>query len=152
MALVIAFLVLGRYFEARAKGRASHAIRALLELGAKEARVVRDGEEFLIPAEQVGVGDLLRIRPGEKIPTDGEVIAGTSAVDESMLTGESVPVEKTEGSTVAGATVNTSGVITVRATAVGADTALSQIVRLVHAARPPPSGSPTGSRRCSCRR
>jgi cation-transporting ATPase V len=134
-ALIIAFLVLGRYFEARAKGRAGKAIRALLELGAKQARVVRDGDEVMVPVEQVRVGDLLRVRPGEKIPTDGEVVDGASAVDESMLTGESVPVEKTAGSKVAGATVNTSGVLTVRATAVGADTALAQIVRLVEEAQ-----------------
>jgi len=135
VAMIIAFLVLGRYFEARAKGRAGHAIRALLELGAKQARVVRDGEEILVPVEQVAVGDLLRVRPGEKVPTDGEVVAGASAVDESMLTGESVPVEKAVGDSVAGATVNTSGVLTVRATAVGSDTALAQIVRLVQEAQ-----------------
>ncbi|MDQ3453290.1 MAG: heavy metal translocating P-type ATPase, partial [Actinomycetota bacterium] len=130
-ALIIAFIVLGRYFEARAKSRAGKAIRALLELGAKEARVIRDGLEVMIPVEQVRVGDRMRVRPGEKIPTDGEVVEGASAVDESMLTGESVPVEKGVGAKVAGATVNTSGVLTVRATAVGGDTALAQIVRLV---------------------
>jgi cation-transporting ATPase V len=134
-ALIIAFISLGRYFEARAKLRAGDAIRALLELGAKQARVLRDGAEVMIPADRVVVGDLLRIRPGEKVPADGEVTGGASAVDESMLTGESVPVEKTPGSAVAGATVNTSGVITVRATAVGADTALAQIIALVAAAR-----------------
>jgi cation-transporting ATPase V/Cu+-exporting ATPase len=134
-ALVIALLVLGRYFEARAKRRAGHALRALLELGAKQARVLRDGEEVMIPAGQVQVGDLMRVRPGEKIPTDGEVVAGASAVDESMLTGESVPVDKTIGASVVGATVNTSGVLTVRATAVGAQTALAQIVSLVTAAQ-----------------
>ena len=134
-ALVIAFLVLGRYFEARAKGRAGEAIRALLELGAKEARVIRDGEEQMVPVEQVVVGDLLRVRPGEKIPTDGEVTDGSSAVDESMLTGESLPVEKRIGDRVAGATVNASGALTVRATAVGAETALAQIVALVEEAQ-----------------
>ena len=134
-ALLIAFLTLGRYFEIRARRRAGKAIRALLELGAKEARVIRDGAEVMVPVEQVGVGDLLRIRPGEKVPTDGEVVDGSSAVDESMLTGESVPVEKTVGTSVAGATVNTSGVLTVRATAVGGDTALAQIVSLVSAAQ-----------------
>jgi cation-transporting ATPase V len=130
-ALIIAFLLLGRYFEARAKGRASQAIRRLLELGAKQARVVIDDTERLVPVEQVTVGVLLRVRPGEKIPVDGEVVDGASAVDESMLTGESVPVDKGPGDRVAGATVNTSGALTVRATAVGADTALAQIVRLV---------------------
>ena len=134
-ALIIAFISLGRYFEARAKLRAGDAIRALLELGAKQARVLRDGAEVMIPAADVVVGDLMRIRPGEKIPADGEVTDGASAVDESMLTGESVPAEKTPGATVAGATVNTSGVLTVRATAVGAQTALAQIVALVAAAR-----------------
>jgi len=134
-ALLIAFLVLGRYFEVRAKRRAGKAIRALLELGAKEARVIRDGVEVMVPTEAVRVGDLLRIRPGEKIPTDGAVLEGASAVDESMLTGESVPVDKTLGASVVGATVNTSGVLTVRATAVGSDTALAQIVSLVTAAQ-----------------
>ncbi|GAA3137567.1 cation-transporting ATPase V/Cu+-exporting ATPase [Kribbella aluminosa] len=134
-ALLIAFLTLGRYFEIRARRRAGKAIRALLELGAKEARVIRDGTEVMVPVEQVQVGDLLRIRPGEKIPADGEVVDGASAVDESMLTGESIPVDKTIGATVAGATVNTSGVLTVQATAVGADTALAQIVALVSAAQ-----------------
>jgi copper-transporting P-type ATPase V len=133
--LLIAFLTLGRYFEARARGRAGQAIRALLELGAKQARVVRDGTEVLVPVEQVAVGNLLRVRPGEKVPVDGEVVAGTSAVDESMLTGESVPVDKAPGDRVAGATVNAGGVLTVRATAVGADTALAQIVRLVEQAQ-----------------
>jgi cation-transporting ATPase V/Cu+-exporting ATPase len=134
-ALIIAFISLGRYFEARAKLRAGSAIRSLLELGAKHARVLRDGAEVLIPAADVVAGDLMRIRPGEKIPADGEVVDGASAVDESMLTGESVPAEKAPGSTVAGATVNTSGVLTVRATAVGAHAALAQIVALVAAAR-----------------
>jgi copper-transporting P-type ATPase V len=134
-AVIIAFLVLGRYFEARAKGRAGQAIRALLELGAKEARLVRDGREVMVPVDQVAVGDLLRVRPGEKIPTDGEVVDGASAVDESMLTGESVPVEKAPGDPVTGATVTTSGVLTVRASRVGADTALAQIVRLVEDAQ-----------------
>jgi cation-transporting ATPase V len=134
-AVIIAFLVLGRYFEARAKGRAGQAIRALLELGAKQARVVRDGQEVMVPVDQVAVGYLLRVRPGEKVPTDGEVVAGASAVDESMLTGESVPVEKAVGDPVTGATVNTSGVLGVQATRVGAETALAQIVRLVEDAQ-----------------
>ena len=134
-ALIIAFLLLGRYFEARAKGRASSAIRRLLEMGAKEARLLVDGEERTVPVERVRTGDLLRVRPGEKIPVDGEVVDGASAVDESMLTGESVPVEKGAGDQVAGATINAHGVLTVRATAVGADTALAQIVRLVEEAQ-----------------
>jgi copper-transporting P-type ATPase V len=134
-AAIVAFLVLGRYFEARAKGRAGRAIRALLELGAKEARVLRDGAEVMVPVEEVALGDLLRVRPGEKVPVDGEVTDGSSAVDESMLTGESVPVDKRPGDQVAGATINASGALTVRATAVGADTALSQIIRLVQDAQ-----------------
>jgi cation-transporting ATPase V/Cu+-exporting ATPase len=134
-ALIIVFLVLGRYFEARSRRRAGRAIRALLELGAKQARLIRDGAEVLVPVEQVRRGDLMRIRPGEKIPTDGEVIDGASAVDESMLTGESLAVDKVPGATVAGATVNTSGVLTVRATRVGSETALAQIVSLVSAAQ-----------------
>ncbi|MDP8974971.1 MAG: heavy metal translocating P-type ATPase [Actinomycetota bacterium] len=134
-ALIIAFLLLGRHLEARAKGRASGAIHRLLELGARSAHLVVDGEERTVPVEQVRVGDLLRVRPGERIPVDGDVVEGASAVDESMLTGESVPVEKGVGDRVAGATVNTHGVLVVRAIAVGADTALAQIVRLVEEAQ-----------------
>ena len=134
-ALIIAFLLLGRYFEAKAKVRASRAIRTLLDLGAKEARVVVDGVEQMMPVDEVRVGDLVRVRPGEKLPVDGDVVDGESAVDESMLTGESVPVDKHPGDRVAGATMNVEGVLTVRATAVGADTALAQIVRLVEEAQ-----------------
>jgi cation-transporting ATPase V len=133
--LIIAFLLLGRYFEARARGRASRAIRALLELGAKEARLVVDGVERLVPVADVRVGDVVRVRPGEKVPVDGVVVDGSSAVDESMLTGESVPVDKQPGDTVVGATINANGLLTIRATAVGADTALAQIVRLVEEAQ-----------------
>lgn len=134
-ALIIAFVVLGRYFEARATGKTREAISKLLEMGAKEACLLVDGQEILVPVEQVQVGDLLLVRPGEKIPVDGRIIEGRAAVDESMLTGESVPVEKSVGHTVAGATVNIDGLLTVRATAVGADTALAQIVRLVEQAQ-----------------
>jgi cation-transporting ATPase V len=134
-ALIIAFVVLGRYFEARAQGKAREAIGKLLEMGAKEACVLVDDQELLVPIDRVAVGDLIRVRPGEKIPVDGEVVDGRAAVDESMLTGESVPVEKTVGDHVAGATINTDGVLTVRATAVGADTALARIVRLVEQAQ-----------------
>ena len=134
-ALIIGFLVLGRFFEARAKQRASGAIRALLELGAKEATVIVDGEERTVSIDDVRVGDLLRVRPGQKIPVDGDVVEGTSAVDESMLTGESVPVDKGPGDRVAGATINAQGVLTVRASAVGSDTALAQMVRLVEEAQ-----------------
>ncbi|MGB8390006.1 copper-translocating P-type ATPase [Mycobacterium sp.] len=134
-ALIIAFVVLGRYFEARAHGKTREAISKLLEMGAKEARLLVDGEERLVPVDQVQAGDVVRVRPGEKIPVDGEVIDGRAAVDESMLTGESIPVEKAVGDRVVGATVNTDGLLTVRATAVGADTALAQIVRLVEQAQ-----------------
>jgi copper-transporting P-type ATPase V len=134
-AMIIAFLVLGRWFEARAKGRAGQAIRALLQLGATRARLLRDGQELLVPVEEVAVGDLVRVRPGEKVPVDGEVTDGASAVDESMLTGESVPVDKVVGDRVTGATVNTTGALTVRATAVGSETALAQIVALVERAQ-----------------
>ena len=134
-AVIIAFLLLGRYFEARARGRASSALRALVALGAKEARVVRDGVESLVAIEQVVVGDVVRVRPGERVPVDGVVVDGASAIDESMLTGESVPVDKRAGDTVAGATINQQGVISVRATAVGKDTALAQIARLVEQAQ-----------------
>ena len=134
-ALIIAFIVLGRYFEARVRRRASSAIRALLELGAKEARVVADGEERMMPIDDVRIGDVVRIRPGEKIPVDGEIVDGRSTVDESMLTGEAIPVEKAVGNKVAGATINGQGTLTIRATAVGADTALSQIIRLVEEAQ-----------------
>ena len=134
-ALITASVVLGRYFEARAQGKASEAISKLLEMAAKEACLLVDDQEVLVPIEQVRVGDLVRVRPGEKIPVDGEVIEGRAAVDESMLTGESLPVEKTLGDHVAGATVNLDGLLTLRATAVGADTALAQIVRLVEQAQ-----------------
>jgi cation-transporting ATPase V/Cu+-exporting ATPase len=133
--LIIAFLSLGRYFEARAKGRAGKAIRALLELGAKEARLVTGESERMVPVSAVKVGDIVRVRPGEKVPLDGVVVDGESAVDESMLTGESVPVEKRPGDKTAGATLNTSGALTVRVTAVGADSALARIIKLVEEAQ-----------------
>ncbi|MGH8936477.1 MAG: heavy metal translocating P-type ATPase, partial [Acidimicrobiia bacterium] len=134
-AVIVSFLLLGRYLEARAKGHASSAIKSLLELGAREARLVVDGEEALVSIDQVSVGDVVRVRPGEKIPVDGEVLVGASAVDESMLTGESVPVDKVPGDRVAGATLNLQGLLTIRATAVGAETVLAQIVRLVQEAQ-----------------
>jgi Cu+-exporting ATPase len=132
---VTTLILLGRYLEARAKGRSSEAIRRLLELGAKDARVVRAGEEALVPVDELQVGDLIVVRPGEKIATDGVVVEGESAIDQSLLTGESVPVEVGPGAEVAGATVNTYGRLVVRATQVGADTALAQIARLVEAAQ-----------------
>ncbi|MDV6011860.1 heavy metal translocating P-type ATPase [Haloechinothrix sp. LS1_15] len=134
-AFIVAALALGKYFEARARRRAGHAIKALLELGVKEATVLRGGTEMTVPVGELRIGDHMLVRPGEKIPTDGEIVDGVSAVDESMLTGESIPVEKTPGDAVTGATLNTSGVLTVRATAVGADTALARIVRMVQDAQ-----------------
>jgi Cu+-exporting ATPase len=134
-AAITALILLGRYLEARAKRRSGEAIRKLLELGAKQARLLRDSQEELVPVEQLRVGDLFVVRPGEKVATDGVVEAGGSAVDASMLTGESVPVEVGPGDQVAGATLNTSGRLVVRATRVGADTALAQIARLVAQAR-----------------
>jgi Cu+-exporting ATPase len=130
-AVITTLILLGRYLETRAKRRAGAAIRALLELGAKEANVLRDGRETADAIDDVAVGDIMVVRPGEKIPTDGEVVEGQSAVDQSMLTGEPVPVEVGPGSEVAGATVNSYGRLLVRATKVGAETALAQIARLV---------------------
>jgi Cu+-exporting ATPase len=131
-AVVITFLLAGRYFEARAKRSAGAALRALVELGAKEASVLdADGTERRVPIEQLQVGELFVVRPGEKVATDGTVVEGHSAVDQSLLTGESVPVEVGEGDAVAGATVNVGGRLVVRAERVGADTALAQIAKLV---------------------
>jgi Cu+-exporting ATPase len=132
---VTTLILLGRFFEARAKRRSGAALRALLALGAKDVAVLRDGVEVLVRVEQLSVGDRFVVRPGEKIATDGVVEDGTSAVDASMLTGESVPVEVGPGDEVAGAAVNAGGRLVVRATKVGADTALAQIARLVTAAQ-----------------
>ncbi len=129
---VTVFMLAGRWFEARAKRRAGAALTALLELGARDVALLGDdGSERRVPVEQLAVGDRFVVRPGEKVATDGVVEEGTSAVDESLLTGESVPVEKQPGDGVAGATVNAGGRLVVRATRVGADTALAQIGRLV---------------------
>jgi Cu+-exporting ATPase len=129
---VTVFILAGRYFEARAKRRAGAALTALLELGAKDVAILAaDGTERRVPVEQLAVGDRFVVRPGEKVATDGIVEAGSSAVDQSVLTGESVPVEKQPGDDVAGATVNAGGRLIVRATKIGADTALAQIARLV---------------------
>ena len=129
--MVISFLLLGRWFEFRAKGRSSEALRSLLNMGAKDASVLRDGVEVRVPIKELQVGDTFIVRPGEKIATDGIVSAGNSAVDESMLTGESLPVEVSEGSRVTGATVNASGRLEVRATKVGSDTVLAQMATMV---------------------
>ncbi len=132
---VTTFILAGRYFEARSKRRAGAALRALLELGAKDVAVLRDGVETRIPTEQLAVGDLFVVRPGEKVATDGVVEQGASAVDASMLTGESVPVEVGVGDAVVGATVNAGGRLVVRATRIGADTQLAQMAQLVEAAQ-----------------
>ncbi len=133
--IIVTLILLGRYLEAIAKGRTSQAIRSLIRLQARSARVERDGEERELPIEQVQVSDIVQVRPGERIPVDGEVISGTSYVDESMITGEPVPVAKTAGERVVGGTVNGHGSLRFRATGVGADTVLSQIIRMVENAQ-----------------
>jgi len=130
-AMIMAFHLTGRYIEETAKGRASQAIRKLLELGAKTAKILRDGQEVEVPIEEVQTGDIMIVRPGEKIPTDGVVLEGESAVDESMATGESMPVNKRPGDEAIGATVNQEGLLKVEATKVGKDTFLSQVIKLV---------------------
>ena len=140
-------ILLGRYLETGARRRSGAAIRALLELGAKEARVLRDGQEVVVPVEAIATGDRFVVRPGERVATDGVIEDGLSAVDRSMLTGEPVPVEVGPGDDVAGGTVNTFGRLIVRATRVGGETALAQIGRLVaeaQAGRPPSSDSSIG--------
>jgi Cu+-exporting ATPase len=132
---ITVFLLAGRYFEARAKRRAGAALRTLLDIGAREVSVLRDGIETRIPVDQLVVGDEFVVRPGEKIATDGVVVQGSSAVDESMLTGEAVPIEVNPGSTVIGGAVNVSGRLRARATRVGADTRLAQMARLVEGAQ-----------------
>ncbi|GHO53224.1 heavy metal translocating P-type ATPase [Ktedonobacter robiniae] len=134
-ALIITLIYLGKYLEARARLRTNDALKKLIGLQAHVAHVVRKGQEMDIPVARVRVGDILRVRPGEKLPVDGEVLGGQSSVDESMLTGESLPVEKAEGDTVIGATLNQQGLLQVRATRVGADTMLAQIVRMVEQAQ-----------------
>ena len=135
-AFILVFITLGNYLEARSKGQASDALRKLLEMEAETATIIAgDGTEQEVPLEEVEVGDLMKVRPGERIPTDGTVVDGQSAVDESMVTGESVPVEKSEGDEVVGSTINENGALTVQATKVGADTALQQIVQTVKEAQ-----------------
>jgi len=134
-AVVIALVVLGQALEVRAKGRTSAAIKKLLDLQAKTARVVRDGQEMDIPVEEVLVGDVVVVRPGEKVPVDGVVLEGTSSVDESMITGEPIPVEKNPGDEVIGGTINKTGSFKFKATKVGKETALAQIVQLVQQAQ-----------------
>jgi P-type Cu+ transporter len=134
-AFLVTFILFGRLLEALAKGRASEAIKKLLGLQPKTARVIRDGSEKEIPVEEIIVGDIVVVRPGERIPADGAVIEGHSSVDESMITGESLPVEKVTGSLVTGATINKAGAFKFRATKVGKDTLLAQIIRLVEEAQ-----------------
>ena len=134
-AVVITLVALGRWLEARARGRTSEAIRRLVSLAPRTARVLRDGAEVDVPTAEVQVGDLVRIRPGERVPVDGEVVEGASTVDESMLTGESLPVEKTPGSSVSAGTVNLTGSFVFRATRIGAATTLARITRLVEEAQ-----------------
>jgi Cu+-exporting ATPase len=134
-AFLITFVILGKWLEAKAKGRTSDAIKKLMGLQAKTARVVRNGTTTDIPVDQVVSGDVVVVRPGEKIPVDGEILKGSSAVDESMITGESLPVEKHEGDTVVGGTINKTGSFEFKATRVGSETTLSQIIRLVEEAQ-----------------
>ncbi len=142
-AVVITLILLGKYFEALAKGRSSEAMKKLLNLQPKTARVLRNGTELELPTDDVLVGDLISVRPGEKVPVDGDVTSGSSYVDESMITGEPVPVQKFQGAAVVGGTINQTGAFQFRATKVGADTALAQIIRLVESAqgsKPPIQG------------
>ncbi|KEF37435.1 copper/silver-translocating P-type ATPase [Schinkia azotoformans MEV2011] len=134
-AVLITLIILGKLFEAKAKGRSSEAIKKLMGLQAKNATVLRNGEEAIIPLEEVVSGDILLVKPGEKIPVDGEIIEGSSALDESMITGESVPIDKTVGDTVIGATINKNGFLKIKATKVGKETALSQIIKIVEEAQ-----------------
>lgn len=134
-AVIVALILLGRYLEARARGRTSEAIKRLVGLQAKHAHVLKDGRLVDLPIDQVKTGDHVEVRPGERVPVDGEVIDGRSFVDESMISGEPIPVEKTAGSEVVGGTVNQQGALTLRATAVGGQTVLAQIIRLVEQAQ-----------------
>ena len=134
-AVILTLITLGKYLEAVSKGRTSQAIKALMGLAPKTATVIRNGSEAVIPVEEVIVGDMVLVKPGEKLPVDGEVIEGSTAIDESMLTGESIPVEKSIGSSVIGASINKTGFIKYKATKVGKDTALAQIVKLVEDAQ-----------------
>lgn len=134
-AVIVTLILIGRYLEARAKGRTSAAISRLVGLQAKSARVVRDGETVDVPLEDVRAGDIVQVRPGEKVPVDGEVIEGSSYVDESMITGEPVPVAKEKGAEVVGGTINKTGAFTFRATKVGRDMVISQIIRMVEDAQ-----------------
>lgn len=134
-ALLITFVVLGKWLEARAKGRAGEAIKKLMGLAAKTARIVKDSKEMDVPVKQVKVGDIVIVRPGEKVPVDGELVEGYSSVDESMISGESMPVDKSKGDMVVGATINKTGSFKFKATKIGQDTVLAQIIRVVEEAQ-----------------
>lgn len=134
-AIIIGLILLGRYFEAKAKAGTSEAIKKLIGLQAKTARILRNGKEIDIPIDRVEVGDILRVRPGEKIPVDGVIVEGESSIDESMITGESIPVDKTKGDMVVGATMNKAGTFIYKATKVGQETMLAQIIKLVEEAQ-----------------
>ncbi|HKZ33699.1 MAG TPA: HAD-IC family P-type ATPase, partial [Candidatus Nanoarchaeia archaeon] len=134
-AMIMAFFVTGKYVEALARGRAGQEIRKLLELSAKKARVLRGNREIEVAIEEVKIGDIMIVKPGEKIPTDGLVVRGESAVDESMVTGESLPAEKKKSDAVIGATINQDGILYVKATKIGKDTFLAHIIRLVEDAQ-----------------
>ncbi|PNZ09495.1 copper-translocating P-type ATPase [Staphylococcus simiae] len=134
-AVLITLILFGKYLEARAKSQTTNALSKLLNLQAKEARVLKDGKEIMIPLSDVNKGDILIVKPGEKIPVDGKIIKGMTSIDESMLTGESIPVEKTKDDSVIGSTINKNGLITVEATKVGKDTALASIVKVVEEAQ-----------------
>lgn len=133
--IVIGLILLGRFFEAKAKAGTSEAIKKLIGLQAKTARIIRNGKEVDIPIDQVAIGNEIRVRPGEKIPVDGQIISGESSIDESMITGESIPVDKAKGDTVIGATINKSGTFIYKATKVGENTMLAQIIKLVEEAQ-----------------
>ena len=134
-AMLITFILLGRWLEAMAKGRTSRAIRSLMDLQPTTATILRDGKELIVPAEDVEIGDVFVVRPGDRLPVDGEIVDGKSSVDESMITGESLPVKKEVGDQVVGGTINKNGSLKVRATKVGSDTALAQIIKLVEEAQ-----------------
>ncbi|MCY7796222.1 copper-exporting P-type ATPase CopA, partial [Bacillus spizizenii] len=134
-AILLTLILLGKLFETKAKGRSSDAIKKLMKLKAKTATVVRDGQEKIIPIDEVLVNDIVYVKPGERIPVDGEVVEGRSAVDESMITGESLPVDKNPGDSVTGATVNANGFLKIKAVNVGKDTALSHIIKIVEEAQ-----------------
>jgi len=133
--IVIGLILLGRYFEAKAKAGTSDAIKKLIGMQAKTARILKDGKEIDIPVEEVAMGDIIRVRPGEKIPVDGLILEGESSVDESMVTGESIPSDKTKGDTIIGSTINKTGTFTFKATKVGSETMLAQIIKLVQEAQ-----------------